>query len=74
MRPRLIWAAGIGSLIVLDVALDRRHDSSTLSEVTRALYRTDTTAGRVAFVASWAVLSAWLCPHICKRVEGSLST
>ena len=74
MRPRLIWAAGIGSLIVLDVALDRRHDGSTLSECTRALYRTDTTAGRVRFVASWLTLSSWIVPHICKRVEGSLST
>lgn len=74
MRPRLIWGAGIGSLIVLDVVLDRRHDQSTLSEVTRATYRTHTPLGRAAFVASWSLLSAWLVPHICKAVEGSLST
>lgn len=74
MRPRLIWGAGIGSLIVLDVLLDRRHDESTLSEVTRSLYRTHTPLGRAAFLASWAALSGWLIPHICKAVEGSLST
>lgn len=74
MRPRLIWGAGIGSLIVLDVVLDRRHDGSTLSECTRAIYRTHTPLGKAAFVASWLGLSCWICPHICKAVEGSLST
>jgi hypothetical protein len=38
------------------------------------IYRTDTPLGRCAFVASWLALSTWLVPHICKRVEGSLST
>jgi hypothetical protein len=73
-RPVLIWTAGIGSLVVLDVALDQRHDGSTLSEVTRLVYRTDTPLGRCAFVASWLALSGWFVPHICKRIEGSLST
>lgn len=66
-RPHAVWAAGIGSLVVLDVALNQRHDGSTLSEVTRLIYRTDTRLGRCAFVASWAALSCWLVPHICKR-------
>lgn len=65
-RPHAVWAAGIGTLVVLDVVLDRRHDGSTLSEVTRLIYRTDTRAGRCAFVASWAALSGWLVPHICR--------
>jgi hypothetical protein len=68
-RPLTIWAAGIGSLVVLDVALDRRHDGSTLSECTRLIYRTDTPLGRCAFVASWLALSGWLLPHICKRAR-----
>lgn len=68
-RPHAIWAAGIGSLVVLDVALDRRHDGSTLSEVTRMVYRTDTRFGRCAFVASWVGLSAWFLPHILKAAE-----
>ena len=73
-RPYVIWAAGIGSLVLLDVALDQTHTNSTLSECTRLAYRTDTQVGRVAFVASWLALSGWLLPHILKRVEGSLST
>lgn len=67
MRPRTVWAAGIGTLVVLDALLDRRHDGSTLSDVTRLVYRTDTRLGRCAFVASWAALSGWLVPHICRR-------
>lgn len=66
-HPHAVWAAGIGTLVVLDVALDRRHDGSTLSEVTRMVYRTDTPLGRCAFIASWAALSTWLVPHICRR-------
>lgn len=66
-RPHTVWAAGIGSLVVLDAVLDRQHDGSTLSEVTRMIYRTDTRLGRCAFVASWAALSGWLVPHICRR-------
>lgn len=66
-RPHVVWAAGIGSLVVLDAALDRRHDGSTLSEVTRLVYRTDTKTGRCAFVASWLALTAWIIPHINKQ-------
>lgn len=65
-RPHTIWAAGIGTLVVLDVALDQRHDGSTLSECTRLIYRTHTPLGRCAFVASWLALSGWLVPHILK--------
>jgi hypothetical protein len=73
-RPGLFWGASLGGLILADVLLDRRHDGSTLSECTRATFRTDHPLGRAAFLVSWGLLTAWLCPHICKRVEGSLST
>lgn len=66
-RGTVIWAAGIGPLIVLDIALDKRQDGSTLSEATRYVYRTNTPLGRWAFVASWVALSAWFVPHILKR-------
>lgn len=66
-RGTVIWAAGIGPLIVLDIALDKRHDGSTLSEATRYIYRTETRYGRYAFIASWLGLTAWLIPHICKQ-------
>lgn len=65
-RPHHIWAAGIGSLVVLDVWCDSRHDDSTLSSVTRMVYRTDTPLGKAAFIGSWLALSGWLVPHICR--------
>lgn len=63
-RPAKIWVAGVGSLVVLDVALDRKRDGSTLSEATRLVFRTDTLLGKVAFVAFWTELSRWFVPHI----------
>jgi len=66
-RGTVIWAAGIGPLIVLDIALDKRRDGSTLSEATRYIYRTDTRFGRCAFVASWLALATWFPIHILKR-------
>lgn len=66
-RGTVIWAAGIGPLIVLDAVLDRRDTDSTLSAATRYIYRTETPLGRCAFVASWLGLSAWFVPHILKR-------
>ena len=70
-RPGLVWASLLGSLAVLDLLCDRRHDETTLSAVTRRAYRTHTLGGRVAFVGSWALLTAWLVPHICRAVHAS---
>lgn len=66
-RAHKVWAAGLGTLVVLDLYCDSRADDSTLSCVTRMVYRTDTRAGRMAFVASWVALSSWLVPHICRN-------
>lgn len=68
-KGTVIWTAGIGPLIVLDILLDKRSDGSTLSEATRYIYRTETRFGRCAFVASWAALTAWLVPHICRKPQ-----
>lgn len=70
-RPMVAaWLGAIGSLAVADLVLNARHDGSTLSEAARHVYRTDTPVGRAAFVASWAVLSGWLIPHICRTPRG----
>jgi len=65
-RRRLSWAGVALVAAVLQAMSLRRHDGATLSETTRAIYRTHTPAGRALFVASWAGLSAWLVPHICR--------
>lgn len=73
-RPGMFWGASLGALILADVLLDRRHDGSTLSEVTRATFRTHHPIGRAAFLSTLTVSSVGFARHICKRVEGSLST
>jgi hypothetical protein len=73
-RPGLFWGAWAVSSLALDAVLDRRHNGSTLSEVTRATFRTHHPVGRAVFLATLAVSSAGFARHICKRVEGSLST
>lgn len=67
-RPMVYaWVTALVTLGLADWLLNRRHDGSTLSEVARHVYRTDTAAGRFAFAASWAGLSAWLVPHIIRQ-------
>ncbi|MBO9523902.1 MAG: hypothetical protein J7518_20400 [Nocardioidaceae bacterium] len=67
MHKAAVWVAGIGTLVVIDAALDRRHDGSTLSECTRLIYHTDTAVGRCAFLASWAGFVTWFPVHILRR-------
>lgn len=50
LRWPVFWVSVLGLLGVLDLLLNRRHDGSTLSEFTRAAFRVDTHAGRVAFL------------------------
>lgn len=68
-RGTIIWAAGIGPLIVLDAVLDRRDTDSTLSAATRYVYRTETRLGRCAFLASWTALALWYPVHILKKAQ-----
>lgn len=67
-RPLTVWASLIGALVVLDLWADRKHDHSTLSCQVRRVYRTDHKLGRLAFIASWAGLTAWFVPHVCRSI------
>jgi hypothetical protein len=72
MRTRpatCIWATAAASLLALETyGVKRPGAGHTLSEVTRATFRTDTIAGSVSFVAAWAALTVWFVPHIlCPR-------
>lgn len=68
-RPAITWAACLGGLVALDVYCDRRKDESTLSCVVRHTFHTHHPAGKAAFLAAWAGLTAWLCPHILRVVR-----
>lgn len=68
-RPLATWASCIGALVALDVWCDRRRDNSTLSCQVRHVFHTDHRVGRLSFIAFWAALTAWLVPHICRRIS-----
>ena len=61
------WVAGISALGLLDAHLNRRHDGSTLSEVTRLIFRTDTPVGRAVFTVALFGGAACYRRHICKE-------
>ena len=62
--PSAIWGAAIGIAVAADLYADSKHNGSTLSECTRALFHTDTLAGQIAFGAFWGGFAAWVLPHI----------
>lgn len=69
-RPTLVWGGVLGALGLLDYwCAKNATDGDSLSECTRAALRTHTRAGQVVFVAAWAALTAWLVPHICRRID-----
>lgn len=74
MSRRGIWAVLFAAGTVAEVASLRRRDGATLSETTRALYRTHTPLGRAAFVTSWTGLSVWLVPHVCRATAAGLAS
>lgn len=68
MRPAdRAWAALVATGVGLEVYGLRGHPDWMLSRVTRRLWHTNHPFGRLAFIASWGALSAWLVPHICKN-------
>lgn len=61
------WLTVTAGLTAADLYFDRNDCyGDTLSECTRFIWRTETPVGRVAFIASWAALSTWFVPHICR--------
>lgn len=67
-HPGLFWGAAIAGLVAVDVWTHvNATDGDTLSEQVRPLFRTHTPAGRVALIAAWAALTAWVLPHWCRH-------
>lgn len=64
------WFSVLGALGIFDYWCAKNAiDGDSLSECARSTLRTDTAAGRAAFVGGWAALSYWLIPHICRAIE-----
>lgn len=58
------WVGSIAALGVLDWYCAYVKHEGTLSQAGREIFRTDTTAGKVVWVASWSGLTVWILPHI----------
>lgn len=67
LRWALLWGAILGALGVFDYWRAGKHDGSTLSEVTRAVFDVDTPHGRQAFTTLFWVGAEALAAHICKH-------
>jgi hypothetical protein len=66
-RAAIGWfCAVLGAVFAEWRALNQGRHSATLSAATRVTFRTDTAAGRFAFVAMWTALTSWFLPHILK--------
>lgn len=69
-RPAATWAGTLGVLAAYDAwCAYNAVEGDSLSEVTRAVLRTDTARGRALFVVGWTALTAWLIPHICRTIK-----
>lgn len=67
LRWAFFWGVVIGGLGLFDWWRAGKHDGSTLSEVIRALFRTDTPQGRRAFLALYSQGTRTLASHIIKE-------
>lgn len=67
-RLDLIWFVWLLLFTVAEtVGILSRRDGDTLSERTRAWFRTNTSRGRVTFTISWVLFAGWFLWHILSR-------
>lgn len=65
--PVWLTIVGLGFAVPEGVAIANKTPGDTLSERTRAFFRTKTRAGKTVFIAFWLALAgvwAWFLPHI----------
>lgn len=67
LRWAIFWVALLAGLGVFDAWRATKADGSTLSEVTRMIFRVHSAPGRAAFLATLAAGSALLALHIIKQ-------
>lgn len=63
----LFWLALAAAGVVYEVRAVVGHPDLTLSDATRDVFRTDTTAGRIAFTCAWGAFASWFTHHILKE-------
>ena len=68
LRWTLFWIGYFAGFAVFDGWRASKRDGSTLSEVTRHVFNTHTTHGKVAFASALAAGAICLAGHILKNV------
>lgn len=73
-RPTLFWGGTLGALAALDYWCAKNATAGdSLSEVTRATFRTNTPLGRIALCVAWGGLTAAVLPHWMRVVDDALA-
>lgn len=68
------WISSIVALGALDWYAAYVKGDGTLSQCGREIFKTNTTAGKVAWVTAWGGLTYWIIPHIINWPEDRLSS
>lgn len=63
------WYGSIAALAVIDLWCGQVKREGTLSQASRELFRTNTPAGKAAWIIAWGGFTAWLVPHISNWPE-----
>lgn len=66
LKASAVWYGGIGALALLDWYLDKRDHDLTLSEATRATFRT-VPGGEYIMAALLTGFFTWYLDHLLKR-------
>lgn len=66
-------AAALLTAVELD-AIRHNRKNGTLSYATRKALRCQTRPGRIFLYAGWALLTAWLLPHLSSDIEAASET
>lgn len=69
LRWAIFWIALLAGLGVFDAWRATKADGSTLSEVTRLVFRVHRAPGRAVFLAALAAGAAVLATHILKHEQ-----
>lgn len=68
------WYSVVALIATVELAAVRKkRRQGTISYAARKALRCQTPGGRVALYGGWALLTAWLLPHLCSDIETSSS-
>lgn len=64
IRPKHLWIAYLATGVIADIVAAQIKQAWTFSAATREVFKTDTPAGKAAFLGAWATLTNWYPKHV----------